>query len=310
MSIPLSDDNPFQSLIAEANNDSATLQSRYENHRVARNSQQSAKILAESFPGWSLDEILKRLDGPGKEDGFVDPRNCLVIWARPSPQVRDLICFIQNELKSISPCRLFNIQLSLAEFRFWLFTSCSFLTEDQIEELVQTLLSCKDVTSADIAAYPRSRPTRLIKPMVSFDSAALALSFVPAAGECLEAESSGDTEPYTYHHLRRDVFDMVRQTKVPVASRYIVPSAHLTIARFISQDGFLVKGSDGAETVDHSRVKLLIDKIEEINQKLENEYWPKEGAIREGGEWIVGQEGLVIRRGRLWYGGGEYVPLD
>lgn len=90
---------------------------------MARNSQQSAKILAESFPGWSLDEILKRLDGPGKEDGFVDPRNCLVIWARPSPQVRDLICFIQNELKSISPCKLFNIQLSLAEFRFWLFAS-------------------------------------------------------------------------------------------------------------------------------------------------------------------------------------------
>lgn len=300
---------------------------------MARNSQQSAKILADNFPGWSLDEILKRLDGPGKEDGFVDPRNCLVIWARPSPQVRDLICFVQNELKSISPCKFTNIQFPDSLFPLWPFISLTWvaialwlmppenlhitvleaahsLTEEQIEGLVQTLLSSKDVTSADIAAYPRSRPIRLIKPMVSFDSAALALSFVPAAGECLEAESSSDNEHYTYHHLRRDVFDMVRQTKVPVASRYIVPSAHLTIARFISQDGFVVKGSDGTETVDHSRVKLLIDKIDEINQKLENEYWPKEGAIREGGEWIVGQEGLVIRRGRLWYGGGEYVPLD
>lgn len=184
------------------------------------------------------------------------------------------------------------------------------LTEQQIEELVQILLSSKDVTTADIAGYPRSHPTRLIKPMVSFDSAALALSFVPAAGECLEAQSSSDNEHYTYHHLRRDIFDMVRQTKVPVASRYIVPSAHLTIARFISQDGFLVSESDGAEKIDPSRVQLLIDKIGEINQKLEDEYWPKEGAIGKGGEWIVGQEGLVIRRGRLWYGGGEYVPLD
>ena len=183
-------------------------------------------------------------------------------------------------------------------------------TEEQIEELVQTLRSSKDVTPADITTYPCSHPTRLIKPMVSFDSAALALSFVPAAAECLEAESSGDKENYTYHHLRRDIFDMVRQTKVPVASRYIFPSAHLTIARFISQDGFLVRGSDGVEMVDHSRVKLLVDKIGEINRMLENEYWPKEGPIREGGEWIVGQEGLVIRRGRVWYGGGEYVPLD
>lgn len=182
------------------------------------------------------------------------------------------------------------------------------LTEDQIEGLVQTLQSSKDVTSANIAAYSRSRPTRLIKPMVSFDSTALALSFVPAAGECLEAESSSNNEHYTCHHLRRDVFDMVRQTKVPVASRYIVPSAHLTIARFITQDGFVVKGSNDMETVDHAGVKMLVDRIGEINQKLENE-WPKEGAIREGGEWIVGKEGLVIQRGRLWYGGGEYVPL-
>ncbi|CAI7647918.1 unnamed protein product [Penicillium glandicola] len=307
MPVPLSEDNPFQSLIAEATDDSAVLQSRYENHRVARNSQQREKILADSFAGWSLDEILKRLDGPGKEDGFVDPRNCLVIWARPSPQVRDLILFVQNELKSISPSLWLmppeNLHTTVLE-------AAHSLTEEQIEELVQTLLSSKDVTPADIAAYPRSHPTRLIKPMVSFDSAALALSFVPAAGECLEVESGINNEQYTYHHLRRDVFDMVRQTKVPVASRYIVPSAHLTIARFISQDEFLVQGLDGAETVDHSRVKLLVDKIGEINQKLEDEYWPKEGAIREGGEWIVGQEGLVIRRGRVWYGGGEYVPLD
>ena len=83
---------------------------------MARNSQQSEEILADSFPGWSLDEILKRLDGPEKEDGFVDPRNCLVIWARPSPQVRDIICFIQNELKSISPCKFTNIQFPGAGF--------------------------------------------------------------------------------------------------------------------------------------------------------------------------------------------------
>ncbi|KAJ5178263.1 RNA ligase/cyclic nucleotide phosphodiesterase [Penicillium coprophilum] len=305
-SVPMSEDNPFQSLIVEANHDPAIIQSRYENHRTTRNSQQSALILADSFPGWSLDQILKRLDGPEKEDGFVDPRNCLVIWARPSPQVRDLISFIQNELKPIFPSLWLmppeNLHITVLE-------AAHSLTEEQIEDLVQTLLSSKDVTPADIAAYPRSHATRLIKPMVSFDSAALALSFVPAAGECLGAEPSSNNEQYTYHHLRQDVFDMVRQAKVPVASRYIFPSAHLTIARFISHDGFTFKGSDGTETVDHLRVKLLIDKIGEINQRLENEYWPKKGAIREGGEWTVGQEGLIIRRGRVWYGDGEKLPV-
>jgi hypothetical protein len=184
------------------------------------------------------------------------------------------------------------------------------LTESEIEELVQTLQSSNDVTPSQIAAYPLNHPTRLIKPMVSFDSAALALSFVPAAGECVEAEPRGHIDHYTYHHLRRDVFDMVRQAKVPVASRYSVPSAHLTIARFISQEGFTMKGRDGTEKVDFSRVRLLVDKISEINKKLQREYWPRDGVIKEGGEWIVGQEALVIRRGRVWYGGGEDVPLD
>jgi hypothetical protein len=181
------------------------------------------------------------------------------------------------------------------------------LTEQQIEERVQTLRSSKDVTPSDIASYPCNHPTRLIKPMVSFDSAALALTFVPAAAE---TEPASPSEHYTYHHLRRDIFEVVRQTDIAVVPRYSVPSAHFTIARFISQDGFMVKGVDGTEGVDHSRVKSLIDKIGEINDKLESEYWPREGEIKEGGEWIVGQEDLVIRRGRLWYGGGEDVPLD
>ncbi|KAL4863526.1 hypothetical protein BDV12DRAFT_26451 [Aspergillus spectabilis] len=306
-SIPLSKDNPLQCLIVETNNDPAQLQSRYENHRVTRNNQQSAKILSESFPGWSLDEILARLDGPRKENGFVDPRNCLVIWARPSPQVRDLICFVQNELKSVAPSLWL---MPLENLHTTVLEAAHSLTECEIEELVQTLQSSNDVTPSQIASYPLDHPTRLIKPMVSFDSAALALSFVPAAGECAEAESGRDIDHYTYHHLRRDVFDMVRQTKVPVASRYSVPSAHLTIARFISQEGFTMKGGDGIDKVDLSRVKLLITKIGEINKKLQQEYWPREGVIKKGGEWIVGQEGLVIRRGRVWYGGGENVPLD
>jgi hypothetical protein len=81
------------------------LQLRYEKHRKTRNEQQRIKILAEDFPGWSLDEILMRLDGPAKEEGFLDPRNCLVIWARPPPHIRDLISFVQSELKDVAPCK-------------------------------------------------------------------------------------------------------------------------------------------------------------------------------------------------------------
>jgi hypothetical protein len=85
----------------------AQLQLRYEKHRTTRNEQQRTKILAEDFPGWTLDEILMRLDGPTKEEGFLDPRNCLVIWARPPPNIRDLISFVQSELKDVAPCKFY-----------------------------------------------------------------------------------------------------------------------------------------------------------------------------------------------------------
>jgi hypothetical protein len=183
------------------------------------------------------------------------------------------------------------------------------LTENQIEELVQTLKSSKNVTEKDISGYPLNHRTRLLRPMVSFDSAALALSFVPAAGEGSAGVSEGHDDQYTYHHLRRDIFDLVRQTDLPVASRYIVPSAHVTIARFINRDGFLINRAESGEVIDPSQVKVLIDKIGRINEILASQYWPQaDGSYPKEGEWVVGQDrGLVIRRGRLWYGGGQDV---
>ncbi|KAJ0414721.1 RNA ligase/cyclic nucleotide phosphodiesterase [Aspergillus carlsbadensis] len=300
-------ENPFEVLINEANNDPTELQRLYENHRTTRNRQQREKILSEGFPGWSVDTILARLDGPDREDGFVDPRNCLVIWARPPPAVREVIRFVQDELKSVAPALwlmpLENLHTTILEV-------AHSRTEAEIETLVQTLQSSTEVTASQIASYPISHPTRLVKPMVSFDSAALALSFVPVAEDV--ASAAGETDQYTYHHLRRDIWDLARRADIPVASRYVVPSAHVTIARFISQTGFAAEdGEDGAVTVDYAQVKRFVDKIEEINRKIEAEYWPRDGeSVPAGGEWVVGREGLVIRRGRVWYGGGEDVPLE
>lgn len=183
------------------------------------------------------------------------------------------------------------------------------LTEEEIEDLVQTLKSSMDITQERISEYPTTHKTRLLKPIVSLDSAALALSFVPAAGESTGGQSSTTSDDYSYHHLRRDIFDLTRQANLPVASRYIVPSAHITIARFINHDGFLLEAGENKGRPYHARVRQFIDKIGELNNKLELDYWPQsDGTIREGGEWIVGEDmGLVIRRGRLWYGGGEDI---
>ncbi|KAJ5678081.1 uncharacterized protein N7477_003714 [Penicillium maclennaniae] len=294
MSLTISEDNPFQVLITETNNDVAELQSRYEKHRTTRNEQQRDKTLREDFPGWTVDNILTRLDGAAKEEGFLDPRNCLVIWARPPSHICDLISAVQTELKAVAPSLWL---MPLENMHTTVLEVAHSLTEAQIEDLVQTLKSSTKITQAQIAEHPLSHRSRLLKPMVSFDSSAMALSFAPAAGEASTVQSHGHDHQYTYHHLRRDIFEKVRQTGIPVASRYIVPSAHITIARFITQEGFQVTGKDSSVQVDHSRVKLLVDKITDINERMKSMYWPQpDGTQPEEGEWVVGQNKLVIRR--------------
>jgi len=150
--------------------------------------------------------------------------------------------------------------------------------------------------------YTYCHRARLIKPTLSYDGAAIALSFLPAAGENLPSNGrSAEDDDFTYHHLRRDLFNIAKKTGVSIDSRYVVPSSHITLGRFLVQE-------------DHDTVEKMegfLRGIEEINGWLEKEFWPREGGERnESGEWVVGQEkGLDCREGRLWYGGGRTVRI-
>lgn len=172
------------------------------------------------------------------------------------------------------------------------------LTDPEIKTFVEAL----EPKAAKITDYTYTHRARLIKPTLSYDGAALALSFLPSAGEGLP--SSGRTKEddnFTYHHLRRDLFNIASTAGIAIDSRYIVPSSHVTLGRFLVQD-------------DHNtseKMEKFIGLIEEINGWLEDTFWPKEGEGRKlDGEWIVGQEkGLDFREGVLWYGGGNTVRL-
>lgn len=151
------------------------------------------------------------------------------------------------------------------------------LTVEEVDVLVARLMP-QVGTMVDL---PRSKGgVRLGRPIVSFDAQALALSYLPLARNV--------EDEYGYHHLRRDLWNLARE-KVEVASRYVVPSAHITLGRFLSTD---------------ANPKEVVKAVEELNKWLEEEFG------KERGEWTVGREvGLCCRKGRLWYGGGETVKV-
>jgi hypothetical protein len=224
------------------------------------------------------------------------------------------------------------------------------------------LLAILEPLAPAMTDLPYTHRPRLIKPLLSFDSAALALSFLPAAGKRLPIHpisqipnpQPGSPPPtdlnaqqarrvsddvYTYHHLRRDLYAMAHSAGIEIESRYVVPSAHITIGRFLVQNDH-----DSQE-----KMEKWVREIEGVNEWLEEEVWPRAkggageqgeqgeegdqgeelgkhgeggaqgeqsdlggqgGWIPEGGEWVVGEEkGLDLRKGVLWYGGGETVRL-
>ena len=171
-------------------------------------------------------------------------------------------------------------------------------SESEIEDMIKII----EEKIPGITNLTDSHRARLVKPMISYDTAAIALSFLPAAGDSLTMSHEPKNDAYTYHHLRRDVYALSESTGVQVDSRYIVPSSHLTIARFVTQKDF---AKDAEEGLDPEKVVKLVRKLEEINAELESQYW-----LKSAGTWTVGeQKGLDCRNGTLWYGGGQTKHL-
>lgn len=258
----------------------------------------------------SLDPILLKVleaQKQGVPEETADTRHCLVFWARPPQHVRELVADIQQKLRKCLP-NLYLMPLDRLHMNTFEITHSR--TEEQIYDLVRTL----QPDAEKIVNYTQTHRARLVKPLLGYDTSAIALTYVPANNEMQSTRegqvSNGDA--YTYHHLRRDLHDLCASTGVTIDQRYTINSAHMTIARFIRPDDFTMSKGEGdtARKINKQKVEEWVDTLEKLNEWLRQEFWPtsEHDTVRPGAQWIVGKEiGLDHRKGTLWYGGGETV---
>lgn len=97
------------------------------------------------------------------------------------------------------------------------------VTHSKKEEEIKLIVDSARDRMPDITDFTFDHRARLIKPMIGFDASALALSFVPAAGEPSALARTRQDDAYTYHHLRRDLYSFCQEIGVAVDSRYVVP---------------------------------------------------------------------------------------
>lgn len=174
-------------------------------------------------------------------------------------------------------------------------------TAPEVDEVVTFLQ--EEAPLQELVNYTLTHRAPLGHPIVSYDASALALSFVPIASRAEVEEGDGN---YSYHHLRSDLYDLVTRSGCQIRARYTVPSAHLTIARFV-----MPVGSTEVEELEvtYEMAVKLVEKIEDINQELRSDHWKKFGSPSRG-EWTVGQErGLELNKGVAWYGTGDAVLI-
>ena len=149
-----------------------------------------------------------------------------------------------------------------------------------------------------IALPTTTHGCRLVKPLITFDAAGVALSFVPHT-QMLAKGRMQHLVP-TIHHLRRELWQRITKRGVPIESRYRVPTAHITLARFVSagttKSASLLPADEQYFKCSKEKIREFMDKIERLNEGLEDDMTV----------WEL-KNGLVCRVGDLWYGGGWTV---
>ncbi|KAF7798307.1 hypothetical protein EIP86_009528 [Pleurotus ostreatoroseus] len=284
----ISVENPYRALLAQSpHNDARSL---YSAHRTARSTAQRALVLDPVVP-FKTDPVLSAILQHDPPDFSIDTRHNLTVWARPSPEVYELVALVQKKLREAVGGDDQGIWFPPPDAQHMtVFEIASGLTAPALRPVIDALRPhAAALTSPYLACAPSSASAAktapaLDTPTLNVDLSGIALSFLPAASNAGEG-----TRAPSILDLRAAMWDTAARAGVLAAPRYALPSAHVTVGRFVSH-----KGGEGPGMERKAWVRLL----DEINGELEG--WK--------GVWRV--EKMVLRGEVSWYGGGVDVTAD
>ncbi|KAI5478561.1 hypothetical protein MNV49_004820 [Pseudohyphozyma bogoriensis] len=262
--------NPFSPLLSESTT-AADLRSAYSTHRDTRLAAQIPLVLKD---GVKQDSILAGLvDGTG-----VDERYGISVVAKVSPQVVEVIGRIAKGLAETASGAIWTpppsqLHLTLLEV---IHSQPSYAA---LEPLLTQITTTNFLPT--LSTIISASPAKLDSPKLGIDAGGLALTFLPSFDTTLQTSTKDD---YTHHHLRRDIHATALDSSITPSARYAVPSAHVTVARFL-------------RPLEEKEVAELVGFVRGVNSRLE----------REELEWRVGEEGWECKAGLVWYGEGDVV---
>lgn len=200
--------------------------------------------------------------------------NCMVIWARPPPYILAMIQEIQTRLQEFLGDGVWlvpenDIHLSVLELSHR-------HSVDHLRGVLRDIGTDRIQSMLKVPSTLDEKPA-LVRPQLGFDKLGFALNVIPSAAT-----------PFTYHHLRADLQRRALESGIEIDTCYTALSAHVTIARFVSDELLEREGAD----------EELLSLVEGVNDALREKYW----GVPEGeqSEWRV--ESLELQLGYLKFG--------
>lgn len=206
--------------------------------------------------------------------------NCMVVWARPPPSLIETIKEVQMRICGALGDGVWlvpeeDIHLSVLE-----------LSHRHSVEHLRGVLRDLGTEDADRMKTMLSIPSTLgekpalVRPQLGFDGLGFALSVLPSSSTA-----------FSYHHLRSDLQRRALESGIDIDTCYTALSAHVTIARFVSDE---VIGSGGAD-------EEFLGLVEGVNESLREKFWD----VPEGdpSQWQV--DALELQLGYLKFGRGR-----